>query len=114
MDQKRLQHDITSESGTMKRLAGDSAVRSIFKTNSNGTTCKQKRAYGKQASSDQCIKENYVLLNEFQNKNWNTGLAAEASPAQPAIEKKAGPEKKHTSKQQASIDKQASIGYNRI
>ena len=49
--------------------------------------------------------------NEYSLEHW---ARCRASPAQPAIEKKAGPEKKHTSKQQASIDKQASIGYSRI
>ena len=37
---------------------------------------------------------------------------ARRGPIQPKVEiKKTGPRKKHTSKQQASIDKQASIGY---
>ena len=50
---------------------------------------------------------------------YKTGLAtrAQRDAAQYNLKlkkKKAEPQKKHTSKQQASIDKQASIGYSRI
>ena len=51
---------------------------------------------------------------------YQTGLAARAQRdaakfnLKLKLKKKAGPQKKHTSKQQASIDKQASIGYSRI